>query len=122
MGIESYFRPGFDVKRVIKVDDTAGSWTEELSKVSDLNGRLRPLTGTEILANEKLSLITSHRFYCPVADVVEGDYIYDTVKEKLYEVKFVKNPMEMDDHLEIDCLFKKDHQDFTPVPETDPEE
>lgn len=122
MGIESYLVSGYEIKRVTKVDDGAGSWTEQLAKVSDTVGRLRPLNGNEILANEKLNLITSHRFYCPVIDVNEGDYIYDTVKSWLFEVKFIKNPMQMDEHLEIDCLFKKDHQVFTPVPEPDPEE
>lgn len=122
MGIETYWVSGFEIKRVTKVDDNAGSYTEQLSKVSDTVGRLRPLSGNEILANEKLNLITSHRFYCPVIDVNEGDYIYDTVKPRLFEVKYVRNPMDMDEHLEIDCLFKKDHQEFTPVPEPDPEE
>lgn len=110
MGIESYLVSGYEVQRVTKIDDGAGSYTEQRNKVNDTNGRMRPLSGNEILANEKLNLVTSHRFYCPIQDVTEGDYIYDTVKDKFYEVKFVKNPMEMDDHLEIDCLFKKDHQ------------
>jgi len=103
MGIESYYVKGYEVQRATNVSDGAGSSTETLSKVSDIAGRMRPLTGNEILANEKLSLVTTHRFYCAITDVREGDYIYDSVKAKSYEVRFVKNPMEMDDHFEIDC-------------------
>lgn len=105
MGIESYYVSGYEIQRATGVDDGAGSSTETLNKVSAISGRMRPLTGNEILANEKLNLITTHRFYCAITDVREGDYIYDSVKDKLYEVKFVKNPMEMDVHFEIDCYF-----------------
>ena len=103
MGIGSYLVSGYEIHRPIDVDDGAGSSTEQLIKLSDTQGRMRPLTGNEILANEKINLITSHRFYCPVQEVSNGDYIKDTVKDQLYSVVFVKNPMEMDDHLEIDC-------------------
>lgn len=103
MGIESYYVTGYEIQRATNADDGAGSFTETLNKVSDITGRMRPLTGNEILANEKLDLITTHRFYCAITDVLPGDYIYDSVKDKTYSVKFVKNPMEMDDHFEIDC-------------------
>lgn len=102
MGIESYYVSGYEIHRPANGVDPGGSVTESLNKIADTVGRMRPLNGDEILANEKLNLITSHRFYCPVTDVVAGDYIKDTVKNQLYEVKFVKNPMEMDDHLEVD--------------------
>lgn len=104
MGIESYYVGGYEIHRATKSVDAGGSVTESLSKQSDIVGRMRPLSGDEILANEKLGLITSHRFYCPVTDLKYGDYILDTVKSQLYEVKFVKNPMEMDDHLEVDVM------------------
>ena len=103
MGIGSYLVSGYEIYRPTDVDDGAGSSTEQLIKLADTQGRMRPLTGNEILANEKLNLITTHRFYCAITDVREGDYIYDSVKGKYYEVRFVKNPMEMDDHFEIDC-------------------
>lgn len=107
MGIESYLVTGYEIYRPTNLDDGAGSSTEQLIKLADTTGRMRPLTGDEILANEKLNLITSHRFYCPVQEIQNGDYIKDTVKDQLYDVKFVKNPMEMDDHLEVDCKIKE---------------
>ncbi len=103
MSIESYYRTGFSVKRPVSVSDSGGSFTTTFADYAAISGRMRPLTGTEILANEKLGLKTSHRFYCAVLSAVESDRIYDSVNDKTYEIRFIKNPMEMDDHLEIDC-------------------
>jgi hypothetical protein len=103
MPIDSYYKPGYTVKRPVESNDGGGVIVLTFADLVNSSGRMRPLTGTEILANEALGLKTSHRFYCPVIDVVEKDRIYDSNKSKTYEIKFVKNPMEMDDHLEIDC-------------------
>ena len=103
MPIDSYYKPGFTIKRPITSLDSGGSPVLTFSDFLPTSGRMRPLTGNEILANEKLGLETSHRFYCAVIDAEEKDRIYDSSTEKTYEIKFVKNPMETDDHLEIDC-------------------
>lgn len=110
MSIDSYYKSGFTIKRVTNVDDGAGSYTEQLSDLVSTNGRMRPLNGNEILANEKLNYRTTHRFYCPVTDIKPDDKIYDTTSEKYYEVKSIKNPMEMDSHLEVDCEYLEDYQ------------
>ncbi len=112
MSIDSYYKSGYTIKRVTSVDDGAGSYTEQLSDLVSTYGRMRPLSGNEILANEKLNYRTTHRFYCPVIDIKPEDKIYDSTSEKYYEVKFIKNPMEMDSHLEIDCEYL---QDFNPI-------
>lgn len=103
MPIDSYYKSGFTIKRAVNTVDAGGSPIETFSDLSITYGRMRPLNGTEILANEALGLKTSHRFYCPVIDVVEKDRIYDSDRNKTYDIKFVKNPMDWDSHLEIDC-------------------
>lgn len=103
MPVESYYKSGYMIKRAVNTNDGGGVVIQTFSDLVATYGRMRALTGTEILANEKLGLVTSHRFYCPVIDVEEKDRIYDSNKSKTYEIKFVKNPMEMDSHLEIDC-------------------
>lgn len=105
MPIENFYKPGYTIKRPILSIDSGGSPIETFSDFITASGRMRPLTGNEILANEKLGLVTSHRFYCAMIDVEEKDRIYDSNTENTYEVKFVKDPMEMGDHLEIDCKF-----------------
>lgn len=102
MGINDHYISGFIIKRPVQTN-VNGIATETFSDLSEVNGRMRPLTGNEVLANEKLGLKTSHRFYCDVIDAEERDRIYDSNKIKTYDIKFVKNPMEMDHHFEIDC-------------------
>ena len=115
MSIESYYKSGYTIKRVTNVPDGAGAYTEQLADVVSTYGRLRPLSGNEILANEKLNYRTTHRFYCPVIDVKPEDKIYDSNSEKFYEVKFIKNPMEMDSHLEVDCEYLEDYQELDSI-------
>lgn len=115
MPIDSYYKSGFTVKRVTNVDDGAGSFTEQLSDLVSTYGRMRPLNGNEILANDKLNYRTTHRFYCPVIDIQPEDKIYDATSEKYYEVKSIKNPMEMDVHLEVDCEYLEDYQTLSSI-------
>ena len=103
MPIENFYKSGYTIKRPITTIDSGGSPIETFSDFITASGRMRPLTGNEILANEKLGLVTSHRFYCAVIDAEEKDRIYDSNTGNTYEVKFVKDPMEMRHHLEIDC-------------------
>jgi len=103
MPIDSYYRSGFTIKRATLLNDGGGVMVKTFIDFASTDGRMRPLTGNEILANEKIGLKTSHRFYCAVNNAIEADRIYDSVYQKTYEIKFIKNPMEMDDHLEIDC-------------------
>jgi head-tail adaptor len=101
--IEDYYRSAYTIMRPINTVDSGGSPIETFSDLISISGRMRPLNGSEILTNEKIGIKTSHRFYCGVIDVVEADRIYDGLNLKTYEIKFIKNPLEMNDHLEIDC-------------------
>lgn len=103
MPIDSFYTSGWVIKRPVVTVDSGGSPVKTFSDLLSAYGRMRPLTGNEILANEKLGLVTSHRFYCGVIDVEELDRLYDSTNGKTYEIKFVKNPMQMGVHLEIDC-------------------
>lgn len=102
MSIADQYKPGYKIKRPA-YSNVNGIATETFSDLSDISGRMRPLTGNEVLANERLGKKTSHRFYCDVTDVEERDRIYDSNNNLTYDIKFVKNPMEMNHHLEIDC-------------------
>lgn len=103
MPIDSFYTSGYTIKRPTQSIDSGGAVVLTFADLVSTYGRLRPLTGTEILGNEKLGLVTSHRFYCAVMDIDVKDRIYDSVNGKTYEIKFVKDPMQMGVHLEIDC-------------------
>jgi len=103
MPIDSYYKSGFTIQRSVQTVDPGGSPIESFVDLTDVDGRMRQLDGREVLGNEALGLKTSHRFYCAVIDVEEKDRIYDSVKDKTYEIRSVNNVMEMDVHLQIDC-------------------
>lgn len=100
MSINDHYIPGFTVKRSVQTN-VNGIATETFSDLAEVSGRMRALTGNEILANERRGLKTSHRFYCDVIDIEIRDRIVNG--SNTFDVKFVKNPMEMNHHLEIDC-------------------
>lgn len=101
--IDKYYGEGFKIKRQSLQDDGGGVSVPVFTDVMDVSGRLRPLTGNEILANERIGLRTTHRFYCDVISVIPTDRIYDSNSSSSYDIKFIKNPMSMNHHLEIDC-------------------
>jgi hypothetical protein len=106
--IARFFVTGFQVKRPTRTPDNKGSWTETTSTVVTTEGRLRQLTSNEILANEKIGIVSTHRFYCPVIDVRALDYIYDSNTLKTYKVTGTpNNVMNMDRFLQVDCQIKE---------------
>lgn len=107
--IEDYYTSGFEVKRLSYTND-GGVPSNTYTTALTIDGRMRPLSGREILQNEKLNYITTHRFYCGIHEIQSDDKIYDSNTGKVYNVELIRNPMEMDDHLEIDCKWIEDHQ------------
>ena len=109
--IEDYYiSDGFVTKRPSTIN-SGGIATVTLTDVSEISGRMRDLSGYEVVTNEKKGYTTTHRFYCAASvDINEKDILYDSNNDKYYEVSVVRNPMQMDKHLEVDCEFKKDLQ------------
>lgn len=104
--IEDYFTPGWEIQRPT-TQNVGGIAKDTYSTVATIDGRMRPLTGNEIFQNEKNNYKTTHRFYCGIHDIKSDDRIHDSVLNLTYEVELIKNPMSMDDHLEIDVLFEE---------------
>lgn len=103
--IQDYFLPGFEIKRATQTSN-GGIVEESYSTIATVEGRMRPLSGSEIMRNEKNNYITTHRFYCNVIDLNENDVICKD--GKTYEVKLKVNPMEMNEFLQVDCECKED--------------
>ncbi|HYX06835.1 MAG TPA: hypothetical protein VE912_08900, partial [Bacteroidales bacterium] len=78
---------------------------------STIDGRLRDLSGSEVIVNEKKGYTTTHRLYCSTSeDITELDVIYDVADDLYYEAEVIRNPMHLNDHLEIDLQFHRDKQ------------
>lgn len=63
-------------------------------------GNLDLLTGNTTIKYGKNNESSTHLLICDVCDIQENDKIY--FKNKIFKVNFVDNPMELDDHLEIE--------------------
>ncbi|PKM75033.1 MAG: hypothetical protein CVU92_03405 [Firmicutes bacterium HGW-Firmicutes-17] len=106
MPVRDSFIPGYEIKRPT-VSNENGVAKETVSTVASVSGRMRPLSGNEMIKNEKMGYTTTHRFYCDVVEIQPMDSIYDSVKNKTYEIKLIVNPMEMDEFLQIECEYKE---------------
>ncbi len=102
--IEDYFTPGWEIQRPT-TQNIGGIAKDTYTTILTIEGRMRPLTGSEIYANEKNNYKTTHRFYCGIYDIKSNDRIYDSIHGLIYEVEFIRNPMSMDNHLEVDVLY-----------------
>ena len=78
-------------------------WGDEDSYVvsQEVPCRIRPLAGNERFLGGKVTLIASHRVYCPVIDVTEADRI--EIDDVTYIIELVNRPSESE-HLELDVL------------------
>ena len=99
--IESFYNQEFQVLRYTMTGSgyggIQGAWNTHLT----VRGRLRPLTADERLRADKVSLYSTHRLYASVTDITSKDRVVDVYGNN-YAVKGLKNPMNMDNHLEID--------------------
>lgn len=95
------------VQRYKQSDDGAGGTIQAWEDHIEISGTLDQLDGDEVLASDKLSELSSHIFIIfEIVDVkVEDRFIID---EKIYEVKNVDNPNNMDCQLEIKLEYKGD--------------
>lgn len=110
MPIEDTFRDGFQLIGKAVGTDSGGAITEGAPTVlKEFSARTRPLSGNEMIQNEKKGYITTHKIYC-YADVPATNelQIYDTVKDKTYDIKLIVDPMEAGEFLQVDCECKNE--------------
>lgn len=100
------FIPGYVIKRPT-VSNEDGILKETDVVVALVSGRMRPLSGNEMIKNEKMGYTTTHRFYCDVVEIQPMDSIYDSVKNITYAIKLIVNPMEMNEFLQIECEYRE---------------
>lgn len=87
-------------QRYTEVDDGLGGkeyqWVNHITR----DGMLDQLSADEILASEKLGVVSSHVFIIfEIIDVKEEDRAI--INKKIYQVKNVDNPNNLDRQLEI---------------------
>lgn len=92
MGIERFFSTGITYTIPTITRDAAGGEIETPGTPISLKGRIRPMTGNEVLAAQRLNTISSHVLYClPEAGLTEKCLVY--LGSTIYQVTFIKDPM-----------------------------
>jgi SPP1 family predicted phage head-tail adaptor len=105
--ISDYFIPGFKIKRLTNTGDGGGSNAQTFSNVATISGRMRPLSGSEMMRNERMNYVTTHRFYCAFTNVISATSRIEDTNGLTYEVKLIINPMNLNEHLQVDCELKQ---------------
>lgn len=95
------------VQRYTAIDDGTGGEHYDWKDLDEISGTLDQLSGEEILASDKLGVLSSHIFIIfEVVDVTTEDrFIIDG---EIYRVTDVDNPMNMDRQLEIKLEYTGD--------------
>jgi len=100
MAITSFYMTGILSNIPSFMQNESGEIVKTSGVTYDISGRIRPMTGDEIIVAEKLNMISTHILYCPVgSEINDTSIIIDGANS--YNVKFIKNPMSMNHHLEI---------------------
>ena len=101
MSIESYYVAGITVKNLTETRGSGGQTVKTYSAGTDISGRIRKLTGAEIIVADKDAFTADYRLYCAPAEVISsGDQVeYDS---KTFSVVSVNDVMEMGKHLQVD--------------------
>lgn len=96
------------VQRYKQVDDGAGGKEYKWGNHIEISGTLDQLSGDEVLASDKLGELSSHIFIIfEIVDVKAEDRMI--IDDKIYQVKNVDNPNNMDRQLEIKVEFTGDY-------------
>lgn len=105
MVIDDYYNQVLELHRVTKVNLGGGSFKDQSAKVKDVKGRLRPLSGSERYMDHQKQKEVNYRFYCGYdSSIDEKDILIDPANDNSFEISFIKNPMQMNQHLEIDLI------------------
>ena len=104
--IEKFYTTGHKIQEYTPGEEgfggSEGTWSEK--SFSPISARLRPLSGDERLSADKKTLFSTHKLYCGIHDITEADRYVDP-DGYIYNIIFVKDPMSMGNHLEVDLEY-----------------
>lgn len=97
--IEKYFVPGIIVERYIEGTDELGNAIKTWQPHLAIDGLIDALSGDEQSRADAPAVTATHMLFCPVVDITEKDRV--KYRGKVYNVKFVDNPMNYDRFLQV---------------------
>ncbi|MFA1821160.1 phage head closure protein [Virgibacillus oceani] len=95
------------IQRYETIDDGMGGTRQEWQDHTELEGTLDKLSGDEVLASDRLGVLSSHIFITfEIKDIKISDRAI--IDGEIYDIKDVDNPNNMDRQLEISLEFTGD--------------
>lgn len=93
------------IQRVTKVSNGMGGYSEQWTDLLTYNGVVDQLSGSEVVAANQLAPSSTHIL---IGEYTEGITEKDRVlfHEKIYDIKNIDNPMNLNQHLEILLEYK----------------
>ena len=98
--IKNFYTPGKVIERNTPINNGMGGFIDNWQVHLNIDALIRPLSGKEQLTADKKTLHADHKMYCDVLDILETDRVIDE-NGNIYDIKFVANPMNFGNHLEI---------------------
>lgn len=106
MTFQSLLLDTFTLKTVARTSDSAGRWTEVWSGTNTFKGRLCPLKIEERLGMDRQTIYGDFKIFAEynavTAAIVEEDRV--VMGGATYQVRSIRNPSNMNRHLEIIVL------------------
>lgn len=95
------------IQRYTTINDGMGGTRNEWRDYMEIEGTLDKLTGDEVLASDRLGVLSSHIFITfEIEDVTTADRA--VIDNEIYDIKDVDNPNNMDRQLEISLEYTGD--------------
>ena len=92
-------------QKLTEAKDVLSSRTETWTKKRKITGVLRELKGDERLANDKVTLIRTHRFYIdPPLEMTVSVKEKFTLGTRTFRITYIHDPLEQGRRYEIDLL------------------
>ncbi|MFL0361808.1 hypothetical protein ACH0BF_02165 [Pseudobacillus sp. 179-B 2D1 NHS] len=95
----------FTIKRKVVAINELNREITTLQDAGTVEGVLDLLTGSTVFKYARMQEESTHILICDVVDVKENDILINQYSNKKYEVTYVDNPLNMNDHLEIELKF-----------------
>ena len=98
----SLFKDTFTRQTNTLTADGQGGWTESWTDGTVFRGRLSALPINERMASDKVTVYATRRLYCNNLTITEEDRV--KLGSRFFEIKGVRNPSNISEHLELDVL------------------
>ena len=100
INIMRFLTEDIDVEKKTLIDNGIGGLSEDWELKQTIKGRIRPLSGSEQLSADKRDYRSTHKLYTLLTQLSTSDRL--RYNNEIYRIHFIKNPMTLDNHLEVD--------------------